>query len=175
MTDVLIVFFALLSLISLAGAGTLLVMMIGRGTRAAAVREVGEYALPAAVAVAVVSMLGSLFMSEVAGFIPCRLCWVQRGCMYPAAILLVAALIWKWRWIAWAVIPLSAAGALTAVFHYGEQRGWVGGSEGFCDAAVPCSGIWVDQFGFVTIPFMALAGFLFVGALMWLHLAARRG
>ena len=36
---------------------------------------------------------GSLFFSEVAGFIPCELCWYQRICMYPLSIIsLLAAL-----------------------------------------------------------------------------------
>ena len=73
-----------------------------------------------------------------------------------------------WRPIRWApqiTLALSALGGLVAVYHYGEQRGWVGGSEQFCDAAVPCTYVWVEQFGFMSIPFMAFTGFLLIAVL----------
>ena len=43
--------------------------------------------------IAVVSMAGSLYLSEVAHFLPCRLCWYQRIGMYPLAVILVIAAI----------------------------------------------------------------------------------
>jgi len=33
--------------------------------------------------IALVSMVGSLFYSEIMKFAPCNLCWWQRICMYP--------------------------------------------------------------------------------------------
>ena len=39
--------------------------------------------------VALAATLGSLFFSEIADFIPCRLCWFQRIAMYPLAVLLL--------------------------------------------------------------------------------------
>src|SRR5688572_21661834 len=42
---------------------------------------------------AAIATAGSLYYSESADFIPCRLCWFQRIAMYPlVAILLVAAI-----------------------------------------------------------------------------------
>ncbi len=38
--------------------------------------------------VATIATVSSLFLSEVAGFTPCELCWYQRICMYPQAIIL---------------------------------------------------------------------------------------
>jgi len=35
--------------------------------------------------VSVVATLGSLYFSEISGFIPCELCWYQRILMYPLA------------------------------------------------------------------------------------------
>jgi hypothetical protein len=33
---------------------------------------------------------------------------------------------------------------------------------GVCDVEVPCEFVWFENFGFVTLPFMALTGFLAV-------------
>lgn len=174
MVQALILIFALLSLVALVGAADALTALAVPGLRGKAVRVLGDFALPTAAAAAAVAALGSLFMSEIAGFVPCRLCWVQRGFMYPLAVLLLAGLVWRWSWAWAAALPLAAAGAGVAFFHYGEQQGWFGGSEAFCDAAVPCTDIWVNQFGFITIPFMAFSGFVFIAALCGLHLAAVR-
>ena len=174
MVDTLILIFALLSLIALLGTVDTLTALAVPSLREKTVRHLGDYALPAAAAAAAVASLGSLFMSEIAGFTPCRLCWLQRGVMYPLAILLLAGLIWRWSWAWMAALPLALAGAGVAFFHYGGQQEWFGGSGAFCDAAVPCSDIWVNEFGFITIPFMAFAGFVFIAALCGLHLAAVR-
>src|SRR3954449_3294771 len=37
-------------------------------------------------AIALTATLGSLYFSEIAHFEPCRLCWFQRICMYPLAV-----------------------------------------------------------------------------------------
>ena len=36
-------------------------------------------------------MAGSLYFSEVANYVPCRLCWFQRIAMYPLAVILLIA------------------------------------------------------------------------------------
>lgn len=149
-------------------------MFLGPATRGLAIREFGSYALAGAATVASVAMLGSLYLSEVEGFVPCRLCWVQRGFMYPLAVFLVVASIRRWAWSSKIGLAVSAVGVGIASFHYAEQKSWIGGSEGFCDAASPCTDIWVNHFGFISIPFMSFAGFLFVSTLLWLHIATTR-
>src|SRR3974390_206456 len=47
------------------------------------------YELWAAFVVAAVATGGSLYYSQVVGFIPCELCWFQRICMYPLSIILL--------------------------------------------------------------------------------------
>lgn len=178
MIDGFILFFSILSLLSLAGAvGVGLILVGGRsdgplaGARQTLVRDFGAVALPLAAAVATTATLGSLFMSEVAGFIPCRLCWVQRGFMYPLAVLLIFGSIRPIATVARWVVPWATAGGMVSAFHYAEQRHWIGGSESLCSAGVPCTDIWVWEFGFVTIPFMALTGFAFIVVLMQVHTA----
>jgi disulfide bond formation protein DsbB len=71
-----------------------------------------------AFAVALVATLGSLFFSEIADFVPCRLCWYQRIAMYPlAALLLMAALRRDARGGALYALPMAIAGAGTAIYH----------------------------------------------------------
>ncbi len=170
----MILFLSLLSLLALAGALALALMLAMPGTRSAAVREMAPYALPMGAALAAAATLGSLYLSEVEGFVPCLLCWVQRGFMYPLALLLTAApFLRPARWVAPVSLALASLGALTAVYHYGEQRVWWGGSEQFCDAVAPCTFIWVEQFGFMSIPFMAFTGFLAIALLSGLNMLGR--
>ncbi len=152
-------FFALL-----AGALALLLLAIGgasildRGDRTGLRGAVRSVSLEAAAVVAVTCTAGSLYLSEVAGFLPCRLCWVQRSFMYPAALLLVAAVITRKRLLATIAAVLAGVGLPVALFHRYEQA--VGDIGGVCDASNPCSGRWINHFGFVTIPTMAAVGFL---------------
>lgn len=128
--------------------------------------------LSGAAVVAAVATAGSLTYSEVVGFVPCFLCWVQRGFMYPLVI--IAA--WAGRasrrservWLAPFVV--AAGGFMVSVWHYLEQT-IPGLSIGACEVGVPCGAKYVNQFGFVSIPFMAGCGFLLI---MGLALTARR-
>lgn len=47
-----------------------------------------NYTLYFAWIVSMIATLGSLFFSEILGFIPCELCWYQRIMMYPLCIIL---------------------------------------------------------------------------------------
>jgi disulfide bond formation protein DsbB len=111
-----------------------------------------------AFAVALVSTLGSLYLSEVARFIPCTLCWYQRIAMYPLALLLGIAAVRGDVAVRRCAVPLAGIGALTAAYHVALQR-LPGLPSGSCSLDVPCSAIYVERFGFVTIPVMALIGF----------------
>lgn len=167
MTAVLERVFALLSLLALAGSGVLVVALV-RGGVPGWVRS--QLALPAATAVAGVATAGSLYLSEVAGYTPCLLCWYQRIAMYPLVIILgVAALrrdteVWRTS------VPLAALGAAIAIWHIAIER--FPALAGPCDLEAPCSLKWVEELGFLTIPTMALAGFT---AIIVLSLAARAG
>ena len=127
-----------------------------------------DVALPFAAAVAWVATLGSLYLSEVAGFVPCTLCWYQRIAMYPLAVVLTVAALRRdvevWR----TVCPIAAIGGAVSVWHIAIERNPSLG--GACDPAAPCALKWVEEFGFLTIPTMALIGFVTVAVLT---LAAR--
>ena len=50
--------------------------------------------LQLAAAVAVLATLSSLYLSEIADYVPCQYCWWQRIFMYPLAVILPIA---AWR------------------------------------------------------------------------------
>ena len=65
--------------------------------------------------VALVATLGSLYFSEIRGFVPCTLCWYQRILMYPLVLILgVATYRQDERGFAYS-LPLSVAGILASV------------------------------------------------------------
>lgn len=116
--------------------------------------------------VAVVATLGSLYFSEIRGFIPCELCWYQRILMYPLSIILGIAAFYDEEKIKKYVLPLSIIGMGVSSFHYMEQK-----IPGFaaikpCTQGVPCNVQYINWFGFVTIPFLALIGFTLITLLL---------
>lgn len=132
------------------------------------VRELGSASVVAwlVVLVAAASTTGSLIYSEVYGLEPCRLCWYQRIAMYPLALTgAVAAFKADIAALRRYVLPPALIGAVIAAYHYFIQL-YPTADTGACSAGVPCSSRYVDEFGFVSIPFMALAGFLLIAALI---------
>ncbi len=120
----------------------------------------------AAWTVAAICMLGSLYLSEIAHLTPCRLCWYQRIAMYPLVLLLGIAvvrsdLVTARRY----VIPLAAIGSLISLYHYQLER-FPNQPTFSCGLEAPCSIPVVNVWGFASVPFMALAGFLLISALL---------
>jgi disulfide bond formation protein DsbB len=126
--------------------------------------EFAAMALPLAAIVAVGAMAGSLYFSEVRGFVPCELCWFQRIAMYPLAFALPVA---AWR-RDHAVVPyaIGAAviGAGISIYHYQLQLFPDQGST--CAADTPCSARWIEVLGFVSIPLLALGSFVLITVLL---------
>lgn len=163
---------ALLALLALAGIAIALILAIGaRGSDrmhgwAEAAREVvGPSALWLGFAVAAVCMAGSLWFSESAGFPPCRLCWYQRICMYPLVPLLGVAAARRDQGIRPYAATLAGIGSLISTYHVLVER-FPDLESSTCDPANPCSLIWFERFGFLTLPAMALTGFAAILVLM---------
>ena len=165
------VFFAILSLAALTGTVVLLVLLgLTRGMDAAAPAtglqqlrsDLSRAALPLAWIVATVTTLGSLYYSEVAHFVPCALCWYQRICMYPLALLLGIATFRRDRSIRIYVIAQAGVGAVIAAYHAYVQAFPPESGTSFCTNEAPCTVRYVWELGFVSLPFMALTAFLFI-------------
>ncbi|NNU89678.1 MULTISPECIES: disulfide oxidoreductase [Anoxybacillus] len=117
--------------------------------------------------VALIATLGSLYFSEIMKFIPCELCWYQRIFMYPQVFLLGMAFVRKDFKIARYTLMLSIIGGTISSYHYLIQK-----ITFFRDTApscgiVPCTGQYINWFGFITIPFLALIAFIFISIISY--------
>jgi disulfide bond formation protein DsbB len=113
--------------------------------------------------VSAVATGGSLFFSEVANFIPCELCWYQRIFMYPLPIVTLLAAIANDHRVARYLLPLPVIGAGVSVYHLLVENGVVNEAQS-CKFSAPggCATKWINEFGYVTIPTLALTGFALV-------------
>lgn len=124
--------------------------------------------------ISVIATLGSLYFSEISGFIPCELCWYQRILMYPLALILGIATFKNDRSVKKYVLPMAIIGWSISLFHYLEQK-----VPGFakvkpCANGVPCSTEYINWFGFITIPSLALVAFTLIIILMLLIKSPKR-
>ena len=107
-----------------------------------------------------VAMMGSLYFSEVAGFVPCTLCWYQRILMYPLTLVLAIGLLRQDATLPWLVLPFAILGIGFSGYHYLLEKTNIFTSHSVCQAGVSCTTAWINWFGFVTIPFLSFVGFL---------------
>lgn len=127
----------------------------------------GRYALHIVFLVSLSGTAMSLVYSEILGFLPCGLCWIQRIFLYPQVILSGMG-IWKRdRSVADYLLGLSIPGAFIALYQHYLQMG--GTSLLPCPAVAAdadCAQRFLFEFGHVTFPFMALVAFVFIIVLM---------
>lgn len=124
-----------------------------------------------ALVVAVTALLGSLYFSQIRHFTPCTLCWVQRIAMYPLAPVLGFMLITRNRALAYLVLCGSLLGQGISVYHYLLQKTTLLTAADTCAGGVPCSLIYIDWWGVVTIPLLAMCAFMAITVGMVLYLA----
>ena len=142
---------------------------VARSGRDAVRRSLDGAELALAWVVALVATLGSLYFSEVADFIPCRLCWFQRIAMYPLALILFLAVIARDRRGAYYAVALPVVGAVISLWHLYIEANPEAESPA-CRIGAPCSTRWIDEFGYVTIPMLALTAFAAIATLLVLAL-----
>ena len=155
-------FFALLGILALLGS---LGVVVARVSGSAAGRQLIQGLAPLALAVPAlvtsVSMVGSLYFSEVVNYRPCVLCWYQRIAMYSLAIVLVTAAVRRDKSIAPYAMVLAGIGATISAYHWLLER-WPAIDTGSCSADAPCSVPYFEVFGFVSLAFMAFCAFVTV-------------
>lgn len=134
-----------------------------------------NYALYLAWVVSLAATLGSLYFSEIREFVPCQLCWIQRIFIYPLTILLGIAAFTNDVRMRLYILPLTLIGGTISLYHYLVQK-----VPGFADIkpcvqGVPCNIQYINWFGFVTIPFLALTAFTLINILLIvLHVKLKR-
>lgn len=112
--------------------------------------------------VALLATVGSLYFSEIAGFLPCELCWYQRILMYPLVVILGVG-AYESRGGVWKTgLPLSVLGAGVAAYHSYLQISPSAASV--CSVGGGCDGIYWEGLGIFTIPRLSLLAFLLITA-----------
>ena len=119
--------------------------------------------------------MGSLYFSEVSGFTPCTLCWYQRILMYPLAGLITLGIMRRDHHLPHLVLPFSLVGQGLSVYHFLLQKTPYFGSPSSCGIGVTCSTVWIDWFGIVTIPLLAMVGFMVITTGMLMVIATDAG
>jgi disulfide bond formation protein DsbB len=174
--DAVLLFLSLLALgAQLAVVTAFVVAAGGRHTvraRAWLVDTIGPHAVLLALVVAAVATSGSLYLSEIAHFTPCVLCWYQRIAMYPMVVLFAVASR-RGDHVAPYALVLAGIGGTISIYHMLVER-FPSLETDTCDPANPCSLIWTEHFGYLTIPTMALSAFALIVTLMLLDRAFAR-
>jgi disulfide bond formation protein DsbB len=171
-TETVTFFLALLAVVAQVAVAVAAVLAIagrfGAGAarwRDAALGVFGPFALELALAVAFVSMVGSLYFSEGAHFTPCKLCWYQRIAMYPLVPMLAIAVWRQDRAVRRYALPLALIGGAISTYHVLLER-FPSLETGACDPNNPCSLRWIEELGYLTIPTMALSAFALIVTLL---------
>ena len=109
----------------------------------------------------------SFFYSNVVGFPPCELCWVQRIFLYPQLILFGMELYKRERSIVDFSIAFATLGSLVSIYHIYIENG--GSSNLSCatlnsvsTGQVSCATRYIYEFGYITMPVMALTLSVFI-------------
>jgi len=101
------------------------------------------------------AVIGSLLYSNYFDYAPCLLCWYERICIYPIAILLFTENIRKSALLQKQILLLSTTGFIIALFH-NYITIFPGTTIDVCGTSgVSCLTRYVYQFGFVSIPLMS--------------------
>ena len=109
--------------------------------------------------IALVSMLGALFLGEVMGVLPCVLCWYQRIAMFPLVVILALGLMpFDSRSVRYA-LPLAVAGWVIALYHCLLYWGVVPKDLVPCGEGTSCTDVKAELYGFISVPLLSLAAF----------------
>lgn len=110
--------------------------------------------------IALLSVTGSLFFSEVIQLPPCILCWYQRIAMYPLVVILGSGIIARDGKMKMYALPLCLIGLAVSVYHNLLYYGILPESIAPCVQGISCTSRQIEWLGFITIPLMALTAFI---------------
>jgi disulfide bond formation protein DsbB len=110
----------------------------------------------------VIATLGSLYLSEIANMVPCKLCWFQRIAMYPLVFLFSVGLIKKDKNVVYYTLPISITGLLISIYHNIYYFGYIKEQIVSCTTDTPCNLAQLKFLGLLDIPQLALIAFLVI-------------
>ncbi|QKE73223.1 disulfide bond formation protein B [Arthrobacter citreus] len=112
--------------------------------------------------VSIIATLGSLSFSIINHWTPCSLCWYQRIFMYPIVFIIgIAVYKNKVKDVIY-VLPLSLIGMCISIYHILIQKVPAMKETATQCGPVPCTGDYLNWFGFITIPMLAFVAFLLI-------------
>jgi disulfide bond formation protein DsbB len=118
------------------------------------IQRIRKHSLGLGLLVSSVAIIGSLFYSNIVGFVPCDLCWWQRIFLYPQLVLFIVAFKARDKDVFRFTLPLSVIAVIISIYHSYVQIS--GNSLLPCSATATCTKVYVLAFNYVTIPMMAL-------------------
>ncbi len=121
-----------------------------------------------------IATLGSLTYSNIVGFPPCELCWIQRIFMFPQPILALVALGKRDKNLVNYLFPLSIIGGVVALYHSLANLGIGSGLLGCTAVGGECARLYVLKYGYITIPFMSLTIFVYLITLSIIYYKSRK-
>jgi disulfide bond formation protein DsbB len=114
-----------------------------------------------------IATLGSLFFSEVMEFPPCILCWYQRIAMYPLVFIFLVGALREDLAARFYALPIALTGWIIALYHCLVYYGVVPESATPCKEGVSCSAVFIDWFGFMSIPLLSFIAFSLILLLLF--------
>ena len=119
--------------------------------------------------VALLSMAGSLFFSEVMELPPCVLCWYQRIAAYPLVLIIGIGIILRDPRMKIYSLPFAVVGLVISIYHNLLYYGIIPEAITPCTEGVPCNAVQLELMGFLTIPMMGLISFVLLTVFLLLY------
>lgn len=116
--------------------------------------------------ISLIATLGSLFFSEIMEFIPCTMCWYQRIFMYPLVLIFLVNLLYPDDKLFKYSFPLVLTGLSFSIYHNLLMFKIISEEMVPCVQGVPCSTVYINWLGFITIPFLSFISFLTIFLLL---------
>jgi len=128
-----------------------------------------KYGLYVVWVIAMIATSGSLYLSEMQSIPACHLCWYQKICMYPLAIIAGLA---AWRgnlWIAVYLIPQALVGLVLACFQIVIQSFSIRSffPIEFCTPGPNCTETIAFGIESLSLPILSAIAFLFINVLLF--------
>lgn len=123
-----------------------------------------EYTFILGFLIALGAFFCSLFYSNVVGYPPCELCWIERIFLYPQLILFGVALYKKDKSIVDYSIAFAVLGSLVSLYHVYVENGGLNvlSCANPSVTEVSCAIRYIYEFGYITMPLMALTLSIFI-------------
>lgn len=109
--------------------------------------------------ISLTATLGSLFFSEIMQFVPCSMCWYQRIFMYPLVFIFLINLLYPDDKIFKYSFILILIGLFFSIYHNLLMFGIISEEMVPCVQGIPCSTVYLNWLGFITIPLLSFIAY----------------